>query len=189
VPTFSTASLPANEYLLQSEENATPLLEESQNKMLNLYENIGTTQFQLQKCQTIHVADPKAGITGQTPFDAAQCQSFESILIKEEYSDANSTNNYTFNDRQNITMAEEVLTNQFKGANQISNKTRQNRAIAWNYFNINATTPYTAICSFCGRTVKFRKYKNGKVIKSAYGLWSHLRHEHLEIYKQHKNQN
>jgi hypothetical protein len=166
VPILSTASSPVNKSLLQAEENAIPVVEDSQKNVLNLYENIGATQNQLQKCQTIHVADPKAGTTCQTPFDAFQCQSFESVLIKEEYTDTNSTNNYTYSDRQNVKMAEEVLTNQFKGANQMPDEIRKNRAIVWNYFNINATTPYAAICSFCGRKVKFRKCKNGRLIKS-----------------------
>jgi hypothetical protein len=192
VPILSTAS-PANQSRFQSKKSSSSDIEDCPKNMFNLHGNIGPAHCQSQNHQTIHVADLRAGIAGQTPFDGFQCQSFDNISIKEELPDTNITNSYTYNDEQNITVAEEELTNQCKGHDQLSIKGRK-QTIVWNFFDRNkrarsTATGSSAICTLCGRKVKFCwvRRKNGNISKNVSNLWSHLRRNHDAVYQQHGN--
>jgi hypothetical protein len=170
--------------MLQSKENTIPELGDLHENTLNLH-NEAAAQFQLQKCRATGVADPKAGITWQTAHDAFQCQSTESIPIKDELSDSNITNIYNCSDHQHITIANEKFTDQSKGTNQISNNGRK-KSIVWNYFNVNASESFPVVCTLCGRDVKCGIFRRGRAEKSSSHLWPLLRRSHVAIYKQHR---
>merc|ERR1712154_516652 len=91
------------------------------------------------------------------------CRSFESISIKNEFTDMNISSIYTCNDDKSPSLVKKQSTNRFKEIKQISQKMEKRsrsgkRSKVWEYFKADATTKATVICNMCGNKVNC--YKN-----------------------------